>query len=260
LSSATLFFVDKLLTPFLEPLGLVLVLTAVAVVWAALARRKLLALFLCLLVLVLYVPSTPAVSLALAGVLESRYPPVPVAKAPSADVIVVLGGATGPAFPPRQLPDLNEHADRLWLAALLYEAGKAKHVIASGGDWRDTGRPEAPDMAEVMEDFGVPPAAIVRESRSVDTAQNARFSAELMRQNGWRTALLVTSGIHMPRAVLTFRRAGVTVVPMETDLIDAPSPTPSVIDWLPDVQALSHTTDAVRELLGIVYYRLRGEA
>ena len=257
-----MFAADKYLTPFLNPLGLALALGMLAF-FLLLFRRKRLGLTLLLVaVLGLYAASTPFVAGWLAGLLERQYPPQAMAETPDADVIVVLGGATGPALPPRTDPDLNEHADRLMHAADLYKAGKARFVLASGGNWRHPSQQhsEAEDMRDVLTRFGVPAAAILLEGDSLDTAQNADFSARLMRQQHWTTALLVTSGIHMPRAIAAFRRAGVAATASATDIIDAGSLDWLVLDWLPDPSALVHTGEALREMLGYFYYRLRGWA
>ena len=48
--------------------------------------------------------------------------------------IVLLGGATSPASPPKRLhPDLGAAADRMWHAARLYKEGLAPIIIISGG-------------------------------------------------------------------------------------------------------------------------------
>lgn len=255
-----MFAADKYLTPFLNPLGLALLLGLLAFLLVAFGRKRAGAALLLVMLLGLYAASTPFLAGWLSGLLERQYPPVAVADSPSADVIVLLGGATGAALPPRVDPDLNEHADRLMHAADLYKAGKAHFIIASGGNWRHPTlkHSEAEDMRDVLMRFGVPESAILMETRSRDTNENAVFSAELMRQQHWQTALLVTSGIHMPRSMAVFRHAGVTVTPSETDIIDAGTVDWLPLDWLPDPDALLHSGEALRELLGDLYYRLRG--
>src|SRR3954451_19690687 len=54
----------------------------------------------------------------------------------------------------------------------------------------------------------IPRAQIVIEPGSRNTAENARFSAELVRPNPGDRWILVTSAYHMPRALECFRRAG----------------------------------------------------
>jgi len=98
------------------------------------------------------------------------------------------------------------------------------------------------------------------EGKSLDTGQNADFSATVMREHNMKSALLVTSGIHMPRAMATFRRAGVDVTASSTDIVDAGSVDWLVLDWMPSPMAMVHTGDALHELAGMLYYKLRGQA
>jgi uncharacterized SAM-binding protein YcdF (DUF218 family) len=210
----------------------------------------------------LYLASTPFIASQLSSLLEHQYPPRAMTATPSADVIVVLGGATEPALPPRQDPELNGRADRLMHAADLYKAGKAKWVIASGGSWLypSSHRPEAADMKDILMRFGVPDAAILSEAESEDTGQNASLSGALMQQHNLATALLVTSGVHMPRAMATFSRAGISVTASSTDIVDVTSPDWPALTWLPSPTALVETGEALHELAGMLYYRLRGWA
>ncbi|HTJ59076.1 MAG TPA: YdcF family protein [Devosiaceae bacterium] len=255
-----MFAIDKYLTPFLNPLGLGLALGVLAFLLVLFNKRRAGLTLLAITLIGLYGASTPFVAGWLSGMLERQYPPIPIAATPNADVIIVLGGATGPAIPPRQAPDLNEHADRLMHAADLYKAGKAKFILASGGNWRHPSQThsEADDMRDVLMRFGVPASAILEEGKSRTTEENASFSAEILRQQHLQTALLVTSGIHMPRSVAVFRRYGVAVTPSETDIIDAGTVDWLVLDWMPAPAALDNTGQALREMFGALYYRLRG--
>ena len=255
-----MFALDKIATPFISPLGAAIVLGLLALLLFIGGRRRLGPFVLLLAVAGLCLMATPFVAHHLAGMFEHRFPPQATAATPSADVIIVLGGATAPALPPRQDVELNEHADRIMHAADLYKAGKARVIIASGGNWHyaSAGVSEAASIRDILMRFGVPNEAIVLEGGSDDTAGNARLSEELMRQHGWTTALLVTSALHMPRALASFIKAGVAATPSSTDIIDAPSPDWPVLDWLPDVEALGFTTAALHEWLGDIYYRLRG--
>jgi len=257
-----MFAADKLLTPFLSPLGAVLVFMLAVAVLLLFGRRRTAFALLAASIVGLYAASTPFAAGALSGELERQYPPQTMAATPNADVIIVLGGATGPALPPRQDPDLNERADRLMHAADLYKAGKARFILASGGNWRHPTlqHSEADDMRDVLMRFGVPGSAILMENDSLDTGENARFSARLMEQQHFATALLVTSGVHMPRAMAAFRGAGVAVTASSTDIVDAGSVDWLVLDWLPSPLALVHTSEALREMAGYAYYRIRGWA
>jgi uncharacterized SAM-binding protein YcdF (DUF218 family) len=247
---------NDIATALVSPLGLVLGLLALAF---ALARfRRTARALLALAMLALWVMSTPLAARAAASLLERQYPPVPVASLPASDVIIVLGGVTGSPWPPRQDVELRAGADRLLLAADLMRAGKAPRLLLTGG-LVEPGQTlsEAEQMRSVLVRFGVDPAAIVLEPRAGDTAQNALFSAELMAAKAWRTAILVTSGTHMPRAVAAFARAGVAVTPAPTDIVAVTAP-PGLADYLPDARAFAEASGVIKEAVGYVYYMLRG--
>ena len=125
-------YLSKLIPLFIYPLGFALVLSILAMgilgISDGLAR-----LFLFVAVTVLWGASTPIFADYLGLTLEGQYPPVAVEETPTADVIVVLGGAVAGAAPPRITVDLSAAADRVLHAARLYRAGKAPVVLISGG-------------------------------------------------------------------------------------------------------------------------------
>ncbi len=79
------------------------------------------------------------------------------------------------------MPDMGSAADRVWLAARLYKAGKAPLVLVSGGGDRAVyATSEAQAMRELLLDMGVPDAALVLEEDSRNTRENAVFSARVL--------------------------------------------------------------------------------
>lgn len=201
----------------------------------------------------LWLWSTPAFSDWLRATLEQRYPPAPLEQIPTADAIVVLGGAMEAAAPPRRLdPNLNAAADRIWYAARLYRAGKAPLILVSGGQfpWSDLEQPEAPVMAELLQEFGVPTAAILQEPGSRTTRENRDYSWPILRTLGIQRILLVTSALHMPRALALFRTTDLEVIPAPTDFEISARRNAHPLRWLPDAQALADSTRAFKEYLG----------
>jgi uncharacterized SAM-binding protein YcdF (DUF218 family) len=103
--------------------------------------------------------------------------------------------------------------------------GPAERVAAGIEAWRAhpraklvyTGDEGSLDARTVLEAEGVPPEAIVVEKRSRNTAENARFTAQLLEPKTGQTWLLVTSKVHMPRALACFRSAGFEVEPVSVD-------------------------------------------
>jgi uncharacterized SAM-binding protein YcdF (DUF218 family) len=182
-----------------------------------------------------------------------------VEEVPTADAIVVLGGSVGMPLPPRVYPDLNDAADRVWHAARLYRAGKAPLVIASGGTmpWEDQRYREATVMRTLLADWGVPSDAILLEASSANTYQNATNTAALTKKHGVERVLLVTSALHMRRALATFRSAGVNAVPVATDY-QVTRTERTLLDAAPSAEALAGSTAAIREYVGYLVYAWRG--
>ncbi len=124
-----------------------------------------------------------------------------------ADAAIVLGAPPWADGSPT--PMLLE---RLVAGAGLYHAGLVPRVLVTGGRGPDArhAEPEALVMARQLEALGVPASAILVEARATSTAENARLSAELLLPAGHRDVWIVTQPFHLRRALLWFRRAGLT--------------------------------------------------
>lgn len=199
----------------------------------------------------LWLLATPAVSDFLQTGLEDRFPPLALEQVPRADAIVVLGGGIRPPHRNDPLPNLGRAADRYWHAARLWHAGKAPEILISGGalPWRNSVESEAESAVRLLAELGVPARGIVLEPRSLNTRQNARFSADLLRARDARRILLVTSALHMRRALARFRSTGLEVIPVAADHEAGESPT-GILAWLPDSDALDGSRRALKEYLG----------
>ena len=166
---------------------------------------------------------------------------------------VVLGGAVGIAGPGDRPDesgyDLFGAADRVVAAARLWHAGKVDRLVLSGGSAK--GLSEAELMARFAGDLGVPRTALVLESDSRTTRQNAQATAAMLRSNGLGIEIaLVTSALHLPRAMAEFRCAGLTpfAVPAEYASLGVAHEFPSA--WLPSTGALDLSRRALKERLG----------
>lgn len=250
----------KVVGQALLPLNLAFEATILALLLRRLGRRRLAALVFGLGFLVLLLGSIPVVAQGLVRGLEGQHPPLPIEATPTADAIVLLGGALGPARPPRLTAELSDGSDRVLHAARLFRAKKAPLVIASGGAGPDGGdeSPESRDLADLLLEWGVPRDAIVEEGASGDTHENAVETKRILDARGLRRVLLVTSALHMPRALAVFRRAGVEAVPCPTDFLATEPARRTALDYLPDAEALLHSTAATHEWIGRLWYRVRG--
>ncbi|MGB0385966.1 MAG: YdcF family protein [Ardenticatenaceae bacterium] len=216
--------------------------------------------------LLLWLGGNPWVTKRVVGSLEYQY--LPQGELPNAQAIVILGGSTRPATYPRPIVELNEAGDRILYGAWLYKQGKAPHLLLTGGgiSWLGGSTPEAERMKSVLTIMEVPEKAIWLESRSRNTEENALYTHEILSQKGINRILLVTSAMHMPRSVLLFERQGFDVIPAPTDFMTENAPPYQgsdfiarlLVDLLPDAHNLHTTTRALKEHLGMLFYKLQG--
>jgi uncharacterized SAM-binding protein YcdF (DUF218 family) len=111
-----------------------------------------------------------------------------------ADAIVIIGGDHKP--------------ERIERAVELYRGGYAPVVVISAGTIVQEGStlvPEAEVMRRQALALGLPEEAILLETRSQSTIENAQHSREFCRERGNDLILLVTSAYHSRRARRIFR-------------------------------------------------------
>jgi len=235
----------KLLLILLNPLTLSLLLCALALLTARPALRLLALASL----VVLAGLSLPAVAERLARPLEDRYASQPATDYGRAQAVVLLGG--GEAAGEGGAWDLTAQADRMVLAAELWHAQRAPRIIASGGLGRRGDWSEAHAMGYMLRWLGVRREAIEIESRSRNTREHPAYIRPLL--DGDAPVLLVTSALHMPRAVARFRAVGIEVIPAPTDR--ELQRYHDLRDWLPDSRALERSTRVLKERLGLLHAR-----
>jgi uncharacterized SAM-binding protein YcdF (DUF218 family) len=100
-----------------------------------------------------------------------------------ADAIVVLGGES--VFRPER-------------ALELFNAGASKSVIISGDGHKG-------DIETYLLANGLPALAIQLEPNSQSTKENAEFTCSILKSNGVKTAIIVTSWFHSRRSLASFQ-------------------------------------------------------
>jgi uncharacterized SAM-binding protein YcdF (DUF218 family) len=243
-------------TLLLPPLGLVLatLLAAAAAFCLRRHRRRLSSTVLWAVVaaaaLGQLVLATPYVSGHLRASLQSpRVATPPPSAGPEA--IIVLGaetahGQAGVTVGPLSLERLRAGA------ALARRTGLP--VLVTGGRLAPSEPPIAALMAATMaEDFGITPRWI--EPQAGDTAENAAFSARMLRAEGVMSAHVVTHAWHMARALEAFERSGFIAHSAPVRLERRPSGLWS--DFIPRTDHLHESWLMLREWAGRLVYALR---
>jgi uncharacterized SAM-binding protein YcdF (DUF218 family) len=213
-------------------------------------------------VLLLFVLGCPKSSQWLVHSLEGQYPDRGVASQSNAQAIMVLGGSLNMPSDSHPLSGITNSSDRMLAALRLYHANKAPLIVLSGGDSpllkRARSVHEADEMGSVLEEWGIPDSAIVVEDRSINTRENALFTRKILAARGINQIILVTSAIHMPRAVATFRKVGFEVEAAPADFQSGWVEQLSVFNWFPTSRNLLNSSNVIHEWLGLIVYRMRG--
>lgn len=197
------------------PPGLFIVALAVIgwLLWRRGERR--IAKVILVLNLMFYILCMPLMAERLVGVLERQYE---FDGNLQGDVVIMLGGgATGDTVDIDGLGHLGSHAaGRLLTAARVQKALDIPILVSGGQVFSDSGA-EAQIARRQLRGLGVPDSKIIIEDKSLNTKQNALFTAQLLSEYGLQEPVLVTSAFHMPRSVLNFQKAGMVVQPLPTD-------------------------------------------
>ena len=151
--------------------------------------------------------------------LENRFPQPPFdLVAPTG--IIVLGGATEDEIAEaRGQVALNDAAARLTTGASLARRFPDARLVFTGGSasLKPVHVSEADSVRRLWTELGVSQRNVLYEDRSRNTWENAIYTRELVQPKPGEKWLLVTSAMHMPRAMGIFRKAGFDVVPYPTD-------------------------------------------
>ncbi|HEX7152807.1 MAG TPA: YdcF family protein [Thermoanaerobaculia bacterium] len=226
-----------------------LVALAIAILCIAVAlrrsrERRLLGIAL-LALATLFVFSTPMVAMWL----ERSLLVEPPDGAP--EVIVIAGGGMAGTW----LSDSS--TSRVMTGAAWWKEHPRARLVIAGVDMRPTG--PSPRTALLMRELamqrGVPAERLELELQSANTREHASRLAALPGITPQTRVGIVTSGWHMRRALLAFRRHYPNVVGRAAEL---PEHEPLVInDWLPSSHALRVSTRMLHEWIGLAWYALR---
>lgn len=145
----------------------------------------------------------------------------------TAEVIVILGGDAG---------------DRVFRALELYNAGAAPRILIAGDG-------DCFLIRDRLVLAGVSTNVITMEPNSGNTKENAEFSIRLLKEQGVRSAIVVTSWYHSRRALACFHKFG-----GDLEIASFPSYHGVSMDEKPQ---LTEVPSVGREYLAMAWYWVR---
>lgn len=252
--------INSFLVSMIIPQNLALFLLGLGVVFYLIRFRRLGFLLLLSAALWLGLWSLPATSIKVGSFLEEQYAISSFDELPNTDAIVVLGGNTGANRQNWFEPELDTDSAhrRVDTANELYMAGKAPKIIVSGGA-NEGIVSEARGMEFALRNLGVPAEAIIREDFSQTTRENALFTQRTMAEHHIDSVLVVTSALHMPRAMGVFKHLQIEAyaAPNPPQIV-MPEDDPGFHPYLPNMRALGASRSIIKEYLGYWVYQFRG--
>jgi uncharacterized SAM-binding protein YcdF (DUF218 family) len=233
------YYLSKIFWLLAAPTNALILISAIAAVWAVLGRSNCAARLAAVAACVLVIGALTPIGLALRTPLEYRFPFSPPDPQASPDGIILLGGGN--------ITGIDA------ALALSKEYPKAR-LIFSGFN-------SAPDkyLLDIFVRLGGDAERLSIESRPRTTSEDALYAAGVLKPKTSEKWLLVTSALHMPRAVGCFRAVGFQVKPYREEAYSEPTYLSLFSAFTPGTQALNHLDTAVKEWIGLVVYRLMGK-
>ena len=252
-----LFTLKKVLGGMMLPLPLLLLLIAlgIALLWFSRFQRtgKLCVSLGWLLLLLL---SLQPVADSLLKPIEDKYPTWRDEK--RVQYVVVLGG--GYTWNPNWAPSsnlINNSLPRLTEGIRLWYENPGSKLIFTGAAAKTNPVSTAEAGARVAESLGIPRSEIIVLDKPKDTEEEAAAVKEAI---GDAPFLLVTSASHLPRAMIFFRRAGLTPLPAPANHLAIESPLNPWERAIPSPVWLMHSDRVGYETLGRIWQWLKGSS
>ena len=187
--------------------------------------------------------------------LENEFPLVNPLDHPKVKTVVVLGAGRYPVSErPANAKLTNVSIARTVEGIRIFNLTKANKIIFTGKDYRNNSS-IAGLMKLLAVDLGVDEKKIITVDNAINTREEAKFCAEMLKEDD--TVFLVTSAIHLKRAVKCFEKEGIIVIGMPTDfqVNEAIKNNPSA--FFPSPYNLLMTHRSVHEYLGLLWEKIR---
>lgn len=187
--------------------------------------------------------------------------PVELSNQTSFEAGILLGGFSG--YDKQNRGFFNKASDRFIEATNLYHQGIIKKIIITGGNGvlANDQPAESLFVSEQLLKNGIPKEAIILESNSRNTYENALFTKRIvdsLKING--KLVLITSAEHMPRSEKVFKKIGFDIQPYPCDYFVYNERWDLSNTLAPDPSLLVSWKHLLKEMVGTLIYQLTGKA
>jgi uncharacterized SAM-binding protein YcdF (DUF218 family) len=191
--------------------------------------------------------------------------PIALKKKNQYDAIIIPSGfVINFSINGQQRTNFSDGNDRMLQAIDLFKRGISSKIIYTGGSDTVFGDYEA--EAKLGKDFlikcGIPDTCIWIETKSMNTYQNAAFTAKMLgvKDKNWKQKkyLLCTAGFHMRRALACFEKQNFQVDAYSTDIRSIRSKDTVLNTILPNYGGFQIWTYLWKEWIGLVVYKMKG--
>ncbi|MEA1955095.1 MAG: ElyC/SanA/YdcF family protein [Campylobacterota bacterium] len=238
------FYLKKFIAFFIEPFGLILILSIIALFFLFTKKYNLAKIFISLSILLTLLFSNSQFSNFIIKNLEIKYPKYEYNQ--RITYIHVLGAGNKK----NSIQPISSHINstgtkRVLEGIIIYKKTPNSKLIFTGY----SNIPNAPQTANVYAELaislGVKKEDIIKGFKTKDTQEEAEFTKKIVENKKF---LLVTSASHMPRAMLIFRSIGLNPIPAPTDfhLFTYKS-------YLTPIKSMSVSQIAIHEYIGILW-------
>lgn len=249
----------EFLSSLIMPLPVFFALLGAGIFFIWLKKRRTAKILLLVAGCWLLVISTKPVPYILVKCLEDKYDVLNVI--PESDfagelhiLVLAAGHSDDESLPPNgQLS--GSALGRLTEGVRLHKLYPCSKLILSGPGGKE-GYTQADALLRTAIIMGVDSSSILLMRRAKNTSGEAEEYKKLY-ANGSHL-ILVTSAIHMPRAMVTFKKAGLNPVPAPTNFIIKHGSRKDPWGWLPSAHYIGMMETALHELAGIVWGKLKG--
>jgi len=245
------FFLKKAVSFFIEPLGMILLLSLLGLLFLFKKRENLAKIYFTLSFLFLFFYSYPPVSNFLVKNLEENYTKYDYNQ--KAIYIHVLG--SGHRIDDNQpiSSSLTTNGTKRVIEGVMIHKKLANSKLVFTGYKGHTSISNALMNKRFAIALGVEEKDIILNKKAKDTMEEAIFMKSLLKDDDERF-ILVTSASHMHRAMMLFKSIGLNPIPAPTDFYGT---TTGSFLTPPNIGALSISQMAIHEYLGILWAKLQ---